>query len=71
MNKLIADRLAKRPAKKGYHPNVSPYKVIVHPAYGESYIKREYTTREKAEQYAMKLSIRNKRMRITVECIRI
>jgi hypothetical protein len=71
MNKLVADRLEKRPAKGGYHPNASPYKVIVHPNNGESYIKREYTTRDKAEQYAMQLSIQNKGMRITVECIRV
>lgn len=70
MNKLISDRLNKRPAKKGYHPNVSPYKVIVHPENGEPYIKREYTTKEKAERYAMQLSMKYKRMRITIEYMR-
>ena len=71
MNTLVEERLNKRPVKKGYHPNVSPYKVIIHPLYGEPYIKREYTTIEKAEKYALELSNKNKRMRITVECIKV
>lgn len=71
MNELVANRLKDKPAKNGYHPNVAPYKVIVHPYNGESYIKREYTTREKAENYAVRLSLKNKRLKITVECIRV
>jgi hypothetical protein len=71
MNKLIEARLIKKPAKVGYHPNVAPFKVIVHPMMGESYIKREYTTKEKAERYAMELSKKYKNMKITIEYIKI
>jgi hypothetical protein len=71
MNELVSNRLKEKPATKGYHPNVAPYKVIVHPHNGQPYIKREYTTKEKAERYAVDLSLKKKSLRITVECIRI
>ena len=71
MNKLIENRLAKKPAKGGYHPNVAPFKVIVHPNVGEPYIKREYPNKEKAERYALELSKKYKNTKITVECIKI
>jgi hypothetical protein len=71
MNKLIETRLIKKPAKNGYHPNVAPFKVIVHPMMSESYIKREYTNKEKAERYAMELSKKYKNTRITIEYIKI
>jgi len=71
MNQLVNNKLKKRPASGGYHPNVAPYKVIIHPNQGEPFIKREYTTKDKAERYALGLSIKNKNLRITVECIRV
>ncbi len=71
MNKLIEARLIKKTATKGYHPNVAPFKVIVHPVLGDSYIKREYTTKEKAERYSLELSKKYKNTKITVEHIKI
>lgn len=71
MNQLVNNKLKKRPAKEGYHPNVAPFKVIIHPTNGQPYIKREYTTKDKAERYALELSIKNKNLRITVEYIKV
>jgi len=70
-NPLVNNRLKKRPAKEGYHPNVAPYKVIIHPNYGEPFIKREYNNKDKAERYALELSLKNKNLRITVEYIKV
>jgi hypothetical protein len=66
---LVLDRLQKRPAIGGYHPNISPWKVIIHPQNNDAYIKREYTTKEKAERFALKESKKHPYTKITVECI--
>ena len=71
MNKLVEDRLKKRPKTKGYHPNAAPYKVIVHNNYSEPFIKREYKDKDKAERYAMELSLKHPKWKITIECIRL
>jgi hypothetical protein len=71
MNQLVDDRLKKRPATGGYHPNAAPFKVVIHSNGGEPFIKREYTTQEKAERYALELSKKNKNLRITIEYIKV
>jgi hypothetical protein len=64
---LVKEKLLRNPPNKGYHPNSTPYKVIVN----KSYIKREYSKREKAERYAIELSKKHPKWLITIEFIRI
>ena len=68
---LVLNRLQKRPAKGGYHPNTSPWKVIIHPQNNDAYIKREYTTQEKAERFALEESKKHPYTKITVDCIKL
>jgi len=53
-------------AKGGYHPNAAPYKVMVQTSYGEPYMKRAFANKEKAEKYAINLSLKYKNAKITV-----
>jgi hypothetical protein len=68
---LVNKKWNRRPKTKGYHPNASPFKVIVHPIMGDSYIKREYTIKNKAEKYAMELSLKKPKWKITIQYIKI
>lgn len=53
--------------KPGYHPNAAPYKVFVETSYGERYMKKAFANKEKAEKFAVKLSLKYKNAKITVE----
>jgi hypothetical protein len=64
---LVKEKLLRNPAGNGYHPNSTPYKVIVN----KSYIKKEYSKREKAEKFAMELSKKHPKWLITIEYIKI
>ena len=68
---LVLDRLAKRPKTGNYHPNASPWKVIIHPRNSGPYIKREYTTKEKAEKYTLAESKKHPYTKITIEYIKL
>jgi hypothetical protein len=52
-----------------YHPNAYPYKIICTLPNKESFIKKQFSNREKAINFATSLSLKKKNWSIRVEKI--